>query len=84
MCNAPSNERTHIKGIYSEQLIPGTCLSAHVHYMLRLLRFPHVQVQARIRDLSPQTAVESPELAAMGMRVELDKATGKMAVVKIQ
>jgi hypothetical protein len=31
-----------------------------------------------------ETAVESPELQKLGLRLELDKATGKMQVVKTE
>lgn len=40
----------------------------------------HTQVQARIAGLELQTTVETPELQQLGLRLELDKATGKMKV----
>jgi hypothetical protein len=35
-----------------------------------------------IAGLQPVAAVESPELSALGMRMEWDKQTGKMRVVR--
>ncbi|GFR50142.1 hypothetical protein Agub_g12294, partial [Astrephomene gubernaculifera] len=40
------------------------------------------EVQKRIAGLELQTAVETPELQKLGLRLELDKATGKMKVSK--
>ena len=39
-----------------------------------------VQVQQRIAGLQLQTAVESPQMARMGIKMELNKETGKMQV----
>eukprot|EP00198_Chlamydomonas_reinhardtii_P004947 XP_001694283.1 predicted protein [Chlamydomonas reinhardtii] len=42
------------------------------------------EVQARIAGLELQTTVETPELQQLGLRLELDKATGKMKVTKTE
>ncbi|GIL57752.1 hypothetical protein Vafri_12898 [Volvox africanus] len=42
------------------------------------------EVQARIAGLELQTAVETPELRQLGMRLELDKTTGKLKVSKTE
>ncbi len=42
------------------------------------------QVQRRIAGLQLQTAVETPELQQLGLRMELDKGTGRMKVGNLQ
>lgn len=42
------------------------------------------EVQQRIRELEVVTAVESPELSKLGLRLEMDRDSGQMKVVRTE
>lgn len=43
-----------------------------------------VQVQRRIAGLELQTGVETPDLGRLGLKLQLDKGSGKMQVVQTE